>query len=198
MATKKELALELLSYNLPQVDVAAALGVTPAAISQLLVDESFRRELSELKVKNLTAASARDKKLDGLEDSLITKLEDSVKLLVDPMKVTKVFQTVNGAKRRGVAASPTSVGSETVVSLQIPRALVDKLGIKISVDGQVVSVEGQDLRTMQTHVLDGLIHEGQDIQPKELNYDQKSEQSSNPASTHSERNISGSKNFGSY
>ena len=147
----EERALKLLGTGVSAEQVAAALGVTPARISQLLSDESFASQVADLKYSNLLSHSERDNKLDTLEDSLIQKIEMLTPLIMRPMEAIKALQIVNGAKRRGSqglsAASPVT----QVVQIAMPTQIVHKFVTNIQ--NQVIQTGEQQLLTIQSGTL---------------------------------------------
>ena len=74
-----------------------------AYISQLMANDDFRAAVTELRVKNLTAATERDGKIDGLEDRALGKMEEMIDWITKPTDMARVFMTLNTAKRRGTA-----------------------------------------------------------------------------------------------
>lgn len=147
-----ERALKLLGTgNILQEQVASALGVTPAYISQLMADENFSRAVQELRFKNLQKHTERDNELDSLEDAILDKMKKSLPLVMRPMELTRMLQVVNGAKRRGVAAPETAAVQTQVVTISVPVHVVNRF--VTNQENQVVQVGEQPLITMQSGVL---------------------------------------------
>jgi len=144
----EERALALLGAGIAPETVAASLGVTPSFISQLLSEENFAAAVAELRFKNLSKHNERDNKYDELEDSLLSKLTDSLPLLQRPMEINKVLQTVNQAKRRGSSAPDSIVEKQSIISLTIPVQLIQQF--HTNAQNQVVQAGEQTLLTMQS------------------------------------------------
>lgn len=138
----------LLGSGVSAEQAASALGITPARISQLLADESFATEVTELKYKNLVRNNERDETLDNLEDKLIHKVEQLLPLIMRPMEAIKALQTVNGAKRRGQSAPASLTNQQTVVQINMPTQIVNQF-VK-NINNQVVQAGDQQLLTIQS------------------------------------------------
>lgn len=153
MATDHKQIQELLGTGLSNEIVASAVGCDPSYISQLLSDEVFAARVTLLRTEALTANTTRDRNIDGIEDALISKLEQMVEdsLIYKPNDVLRAFAVINNAKRRGVSAAESLVINHTVVKLQIPQHVVKEF-IQ-NAQGEIVEVEGQTLVTMPAHML---------------------------------------------
>lgn len=152
----EERALILLGQGtISSEEVAAACGVSPSRISQLLSDVDFAEKVSLLRYENLQKHNARDATYDDIEDKLLDKLKKSLPMMFRPMEILKAIQTINGAKRRGHSAPETIVNQQTIVNLLLPSQITQKF--TTNVNNQVVSVgteeSEQSLLTMQSGTL---------------------------------------------
>ena len=142
-------ALELLGQGVAPAQVAAALGVTSSAISQLLADPVFVEKVASLRFETLRAHSARDALYDVLEDTLLERLADCIPLMYKPAEILKAVQVINAAKRRGTAAPITAEGSgNVVVNITLPQVAVSKFVTDIN--NQVIQAGSQQLLTIQS------------------------------------------------
>jgi len=141
-------ALSLLGSGVPQEAVASALGVSPSYISQLLSDESFAQQVTELKFEALSKHSQRDRNYDELEDTLLARLKSNAALLIRPLDIMKALQVVNGAKRRGTDSLENIVNQQNIVQLTLPAQIVQNFTTNIH--NQVIKTGDQDLRTIQS------------------------------------------------
>lgn len=153
MATSVVRIKELLGSGLENQVVARAVGVTDGYITQLMSDEAFAEEVSQLRLVNLTANNNRDKVADSIEDSLLEALKDAVetKQLYKPRDILHAYAVVNKATRRGVPATSGVTINATVVNLQLPQKVVENF--TINQQGEVVGVGEQTLVTMPSHIL---------------------------------------------
>ena len=147
----EERALKLLGEGVAAEQVAAAVGVTPSRISQLLSDERFSARVAELRYINLSKHNARDASLDALEDEIIQKLQQTLPLVMRPMELTRMLQTVNAAKRRGSSTPDAILTKQQVVTLNLPQVVINKFTTNIQ--NQVVQAGEQQLITMQSGTL---------------------------------------------
>lgn len=171
--------LELLGTGLSPEIVASAAGVTPSYISQLLSEESFSKQVTQLRFDNLQAASTRDRAYDDIEDKLIEKMRDLLPMMYKPLEVLRAITVINGAKRRGAAAPENIHINNTVVNLTIPNQILQRFIVNAT--NQVVEVSGNEMTNSQTLVtmpssqLLGKFKQTTNI--KEIDYDSSSDPS---------------------
>lgn len=145
-------ALELLGAGVSSEAVAAAVGVTPGYISQLLSDENFASAVASLRYQFLAANNQRDEKYNSLEDKLLDKLETAMPFLIRPGEITKALHVVNNCKRRGQNAPETPVNNkQVIVNLIIPTLIAQKF--TTNVVNQVIKAGDQELLTMPSNML---------------------------------------------
>ncbi len=142
----EERALSLLGSGIRAEQVAAALGVTPARIAQLLSEEHFSKQVADLRYNNLQKHNIRDEAYDNLEDSLLGKLKSAMPLLIKPRDIIDALTKVNAAKRRGQSAPASVTNQQNVVALILPTVIAEKFAIDIN--NQVTKAGSQDLLTM--------------------------------------------------
>jgi hypothetical protein len=142
--------LELLGTGLSPEIVASAAGVTPSYISQLLSEESFSKQVTQLRFDNLQAASTRDRAYDDIEDKLIEKMRDLLPMMYKPLEVLRAITVINGAKRRGAVAPENIHINNTVVNLTIPNQILQRFIVNAT--NQVVEVSGNEMTDSQTLV----------------------------------------------
>lgn len=139
-------ALSLLGSGISAEQTAAALGVTPSRISQLLSESAFAARVAEIRYKSLQAHNLRDNKYDSIEDKLLKKLESQLPLIMRPADIINALTKVNAAKRRGQSAPNQVTNQQTVVNLILPSAVVNK--VSIDMNNQVTKAGEQELLTM--------------------------------------------------
>ncbi len=146
MAASAERIKELLGSGLSNEVVANAVGVHPSYVSQLMTDETFAAEVVEKRTQTLASISLRDRSWDGIEDKLLTQLNEIVeqRMIYKPTDVLRALALVNNAKRRGTTAQEAMVVNKTVVTLNLPTVVVNDY--KKNSFGEVIEVtssEGQ-------------------------------------------------------
>lgn len=122
------------SQGVPITAIAEALGVTASAITQ--------------RVAALQLTAPQDAKLDSLEAKILSKLESTLDLVIDPMKLAKLLQVVNGAKRRGEAIGAGVPGF--VSTADLPPRVVNNFIVQFNAQNQAVAVGGKTLVTIGT------------------------------------------------
>lgn len=147
----EERAIKLLGNGLGPEQVATAVGVTPARISQLLADQNFAQEVANLRFQNLQKHNEIDSTYDDLEAKLLNNLKDVLPLMMRPMEILKAIQVLNAAKRRGQSAPEQIVHQNTVVNLLMPTQIIQKFSMNSN--NQITNVGSQTLETMQSTTL---------------------------------------------
>ena len=143
--------LTMLGNGLSNEIVATAVGVSPSYISQLLSEEAFAMQVTELRFNNLQKHTERDNSYDTIEDQLIEKMRDLLPMMYRPMEVLRAIQVINAAKRRGASAPEQVTINNTVINLNLPKHQMQKF-IQNS-QGQVVQAGEQTLLTMNSNAL---------------------------------------------
>lgn len=148
LSSLEERAVNLLGQGIAAEAVAAALGVTPARISQMLSDERIANYVSTLKYENLQKHNKRDNAYDEIEDRLLEKLDKSIPLMFKPETILKAIQTVNGAKRRGQTSSEQVINPQNIVNINLPVTIKQKFVTNIN--NQVVQAGERELQTISS------------------------------------------------
>lgn len=147
-STNREAALELLAKGATATETALTLGVSDGLISQFMSEDDFAAQLATLRFEALKKNNARDEALDELEDQLIKQLKTAASMAIRPMEVSRLFQIVNSAKRRGGSAAPAAQTQQTVVKLVIPVAIMNRFAVNSK--NQVIEAGDQQLITIQS------------------------------------------------
>ena len=155
----EERALKLLGAGIQAEAVAAALGVTPGRIAQLLAVEVFSAKVASLRFKSLSAHNERDGKYDSLEDQLLVKLEKAIPLMMKPETIVNALTRVNAAQRRGSSAPAQVNTQQNIVTLVLPNVIANKF--QIDTNNQVIKAGNQDLITMPSGNLLKRVEEAQ-------------------------------------
>lgn len=155
----REKAIAMLGSGTPASIVASALGVTESAISQLLSQDEFSKQVTDLRFKNLSRQTELDDRYTSMEETLLTKLEKVLPLMTRPRDVVATLTAINGTKRRGASNLAGTVGQSQVVNLTIPVTIAHKF--VSNVNNQVVEVQDESgsassLITASSGSLDGL------------------------------------------
>jgi len=109
------------------------------------------QEVDALRVKHLSAANERDKKIDSLEDRILARLSELVDTVYKPQQLTSMFAVLNRAVRRGQPAHESVIVAQQIVNLTIPAAATRNFIVNQA--GEVVQIGDQTMVTMPTHEL---------------------------------------------
>lgn len=151
MPVDKKQIQDLLGSGLSNDVVATAVGCDPSYITQLMSGEEFAARVVELRTEALSANTKRDRKIDSVEDKLLSKVEDAVDLLYKPNDLIRAVSTINAMKRRGVSSQDSLQINNTVVNLMIPKVVI--MNFTKNSQGEVIEVEGKSLVTMPSNQL---------------------------------------------
>lgn len=162
LTASEKRALTLLGQGVIPEQAAAASGLSPSRISQLLSQEDFAARVAELRFEALSKHNERDASYDSLEDSLLEKMKDCIPMMVRPQEILRAIQIINQAKRRGSSAPSAITEQTTIVQLVMPTQILTKF--QINSDNQVVQAGDQPLVTIQSGTLLNQIKEKRDVQ----------------------------------
>lgn len=153
----RERVKALLSSGVSQAQAASAIGVEESYVSQLMAEDEFRREVQEGRAGLAIKHVETDKSIDEIESKAWKKVDALLPLQTDLMKVLKVAQIANAAKRKAEAAAAVNAQPATVVALNLPN--VQAVQIVLSTDRQVVEVAGRPLQTLPSSSVQKLLQD---------------------------------------
>lgn len=102
-----------LAEGFSQEEIASALSVSPAYISQLCTKH-------QLCVPAQQQFANIDQLYQEVELSALQALKRTLGTIGDPMKLARIAQTMNATKRRSLSAHPSENKPTTVVQLNLP------------------------------------------------------------------------------
>lgn len=148
--TVEDKILELLGAGLGPAVVASTLGITESRISQLLAQEAFATKVIAARLARVKGTVDRDNKWDKIEDALLEKLENIIVFIADPMKIIRMLQVVNAAKRRGAGAmeGQGAASAGTIVQITGPARVL--MQFITNGNNEVIDVNGRSLVPMQS------------------------------------------------
>jgi hypothetical protein len=163
--TTSERALALLGAGHAPEMVASAIGVTPARISQLLSQDEFAQAVALKRYESLTKVATRLEAYERVEDKILERLEKSLSMIFDPMKLAAILAKISAAKPKSLAIEGTNLGAgrAETVTLNIPTLILNKFQVTMNVNNQVISTTGAEgetksLVTMASSSLDKFVN----------------------------------------
>lgn len=142
----KERIRDLLGAGASQAQVAMAVGVEESYVSQLMADEDFRGAVTALRAEAAARHAATDARIDSIEDKAWKKIDSLIEFETNLMRLLKVAQAANAAKRRVSENLSTPQGAAPVVNITLPQSSL--VEFRMSSDRQVVEIEGKALQAM--------------------------------------------------
>ncbi len=150
--------IELLGSGVPPSVVATTVGCDPSYISQLMDREEVAARVAELRAEKAAEHIQHDENIHDLEKMALERIGKLLPMQTDLMKVTKVFQVLNSAKKssdHGVLGNSNAPG--TIVTLELPAAA--HVTFKLTPDKQVVEVQGRSMVPMPSHMVAAKLRE---------------------------------------
>lgn len=139
-----------LKSGFTETQIAQGLGVTPSAVHQTIQEKGL---------KDIAAENSQFKSIDDrynrLEELALRKMEKSLELAVlNPMQLTRVVNTLNGAKRRSLSEGQTIINQNNtqLVNLKLPERYAPKV-VK-NENNEVIEVNDRVYSTMHSTELD--------------------------------------------
>lgn len=153
------LVTELSKPNATPSSVAERLGCTASAITQALAaDPALQQQVLAAKLVSAKAGLALDEQYDRIEKMALDQMEKVLPYVSDPMKLSRIAQVVNAAKRRAGPQAPSN-GTDKVVSVQLPQAIKSRL--QLSAQNEVTQIGERVLVTMPAAQLAAQLKEAQ-------------------------------------
>lgn len=165
-------AIQLLGDNIPQVQVAAALGVTESAVAQWMDNIEFKAEVLKRRFEIASKHNKVDNKYDALEEVFLTKLEQLAAFVSKPMEAAMILSKLNNATRRGQSSLDGQNVTKPTVILNMPAVFVQKL--EFNANKEVIKAGETELLTIQMNELEKL---SETFRPpaKEISHDARSQ-----------------------
>lgn len=144
--------ISLISRGLSQIEVAKATGFSAGYISQVVNDPINLELIKEAQAKTLSAKVSLDDTYDSIEakaaeillETIVTKGQ-----LMEPMKLMKLMQVANTAKRRlSTDLRQEDTSSSYTVTINLPNVAMPTLTLVKSANNEVLQVGDLELLTM--------------------------------------------------
>lgn len=150
--------IELLGAGVPASVVATTVGCDPSYVSQLMAREDISGRVAELRLAKAAEHVEHDNNIADLEKVALEKMAKLLPMQTDVMKVTKVFQVLNAAKKSSdVGLAQQASTPATIVSIELPEQAM--VALKLTVDKQVVEVGGRSMVPMPSHMVAAKLRE---------------------------------------
>lgn len=148
--------ISFLAAGVSQSAAAAACGVSPSLVSQLMESPELRDKLAMAKATSLSSDLEHDSRLDRVQDLVLSRVEATVGMITDPMKAVKALQMLSTVKRR-TGETVGEAAPTTIVTLDLPASA--KVAISLSRDKQVIAIDGRSTATLPSKSLSTMLSE---------------------------------------
>jgi len=135
-------AKEMLVAGLPQTAVAARLGITDSAVSQMMSDPDFASEVEQARLETTEADHKFDSKLEETESQALDNIAAKIRF-GNLQQSLQAFKVLNGARRRkdGVNNAQTTIGN--AVQINMPTVLMPVY--VLNGKSEIVEVDGKTM-----------------------------------------------------
>lgn len=136
--------VDLLGAGVPPGVVAQSVGCDPSYVSQLCEREDIVARIQDLRSQRAAEMVGKDKDINDIEQLALNRIKTLLPMQTDLMKITKVFATMNGARKStDIGLAQQGNQPSAIVSLQLPAAA--EVFLKITTDNQVVEIAGRSM-----------------------------------------------------
>lgn len=151
----KAKAANLLAMNIPQKNVARALGVAESTLSEALKnDQELQHLLGEQWATAQVKAATKITTIEDLESTLLEKSRGLVEEVESLGEATMALLRINELKSR---LQGKAVPSEAKITLQLPPNFAGQISIKATASGDILTIGDREMATMSpTRVMDFL------------------------------------------
>jgi hypothetical protein len=131
--------------------------------------------VSDKRLLSLGEATARDDRLNRIEDTIISRTEELIKSPIafkSPMDAVRALTMVNGLKRRGSEGAMQTTQHSVVVQLVLPQITAQKF--TVDVNNQVIKTGEQSLVTIPSGGVQALAatHKELDKESRSIEHEQ--------------------------
>jgi len=154
--TQTDKLISFLAAGVSQSAAAAACGVSPSLVSQLLESPEVQDKLAIAKATSLSSDLDHDSRLERVQDLVLARVEATVGMITDPMKAVKALQMLSTVKKR-VGETVGEAAPTTIVTLDLPASA--KVAISLSRDKQVIAIDGRSTATLPSRNLGNMLSE---------------------------------------
>lgn len=140
--------------------IAATVGCEASYVAQVLSVEENQEKVAVLRLEKAQGMIEHDTKIGDLEKDALEKMGRLLPMQTDIMKVSRIFQVLNGAKKsadQGLGNIGRNAGA--VVELHLPAAA--HVHFRLTSDQQVIEVEGRSMVPMPSHMVAAKLKEQQ-------------------------------------
>lgn len=145
----EEKIIDLAAAGVPNAIIANTVGCDPSYVTQVLGTERAQERVGLARAEKAAQGIEHDAEIETAEKTALEKVLHLLPHQTDLMKVTRVFQVLNAAKRsndHGMVSAGQQPGS--IVTLNLPA--VAQVHFKLTTDQQVIEVEGRSMVPMQS------------------------------------------------
>lgn len=147
LAPENKYIVNCLASNFTITQIAQALGVTPSAIDQAIEAHELKH-LAQLAMFHRNSKITNiDNMLDNIEHKALQNLEKACNYLQDPMKLMRIADFANKAKRRSIPSQGGSSDNIAVAIVQLPARVLESKFI-FDRNNQAVEIDGRALVSM--------------------------------------------------
>lgn len=144
--SKQQLAADLYANGCDTSAIKQATGYTDSYISQLKVNSEWQEAVQQLRHKEASRSHKLDKAYKDLEYAAVCTLKARAPV-AEVNELTRILDTLYKRRQGGVTApTGTNTGQGAVVQVTLPKHMMDKIGIDLSLrvnpQNEVIEIGG--------------------------------------------------------
>ena len=139
----KDRIVDLLMEGIKPTIVAETVGCEPSYVSQVAAEPEIAERLQVARAARAAKMVKHDNTINEIEDMALDKIKRMLPLQTDIMKVGRIFELVNKARRAAEHTGLQEQVVDDVLVIELPSAA--KVHFKLTADKQMVEVEGRSM-----------------------------------------------------
>lgn len=149
-----EQIIALLAQGISTGQVAAAVGVSDAYISQLKADPAVAEQIAAAKAESTVQDIAFDRKLERAEELALDKIERGLQF-ANIGQALGAFKILNAARKRTTGDAVPQTNVAVTVNLTLPESVAPKY--VVNNQSEIVEVEGRTMISATPKSLDSIL-----------------------------------------
>lgn len=159
MAIDTEKFINYAARKIPNSDIAAAFGITPGRVTQLLDNEKVQERV-QARRKQIALEELQDQDtLLSARQKLLRRINDLAEHTESLSEAVGAYEKLQRLKEHRVLEDMGRGRGPSLISLELPDFITARLSIELSRQNDIIEIDGRSMATMPTTVTHKLIKE---------------------------------------
>lgn len=160
MSVNADKLIQYAARGIPNSQIAAALGVTPGRITQLLDNPKVAGLVQDAKYKLAQEEIDNQTSLAQARTSLLNRLPDLIGATESLSEAVNALEKLNRLKEP-TADQRRKTADATLITMELPAFLRSKVSIELTSQNEIIEIEGRSMATLPTTETHALIKKRQ-------------------------------------